>query len=183
MIKYSCFQINQILLFSSFSIQLKNMSEGKTEFQLKSPPEDGISAVEFCPKTSGNNLLLVSSWDRTIRLYDIVRNEQRLAVSSGMPVLDCAWQDQARVLAAGLDKTLKIVDINSSQERMLGQHDAGVKCVDYSEQYNTIITGSWDGTVKTWDPRTEVACTGTHNQTDKVRDVNVIYNTYWSQHY
>ena len=42
------------------------MSEGKTEYQLKSPPDDGISAVEFCP--SANNLLLVSSWDRTIRL-------------------------------------------------------------------------------------------------------------------
>lgn len=142
------------------------MSEGKTEYQLKSPPDDGISAVEFCP--SANNLLLVSSWDRTIRLYDISRNEQRAAVSSSMPVLDCAWQDQARVLAGGLDKTVKIIDVNSSQERVLGQHEKGVKCVDYSPEYNVIMTGSWDNTVKTWDPRTEVACTGTHNQTDKV---------------
>ena len=61
----------------------ENMSEGKTEYQLKSPPEDGISAVEFSP--SQNNMLLVSSWDRTIRLYDITSNEQKLAVSSGMP--------------------------------------------------------------------------------------------------
>ena len=51
---------------------------------------------------------------------------------------------------------------------MLGQHEKGVKCVDYSPEYNVIMTGSWDNTVKTWDPRTEVACTGTHNQTDKV---------------
>ena len=58
--------------------------------------------------------------------------------------------------------------MNSSQERVLGQHEKGVKCVDYSPEYNVIITGSWDNTVKTWDPRTEVACTGTHNQTDKV---------------
>jgi len=85
-----------------------------------------------------------------------------------MPVLDCAWQDQARVLAGGLDKTVKIIDVNSSQERVLGQHEKGVKCVDYSPEYNVIMTGSWDNTVKTWDPRTEVACTGTHNQTDKV---------------
>ena len=50
------------------------MSEGKTEYQLKSPPEDGISAVEFCPTST--NMLLVSSWDRTIRLYEVGKNEQ-----------------------------------------------------------------------------------------------------------
>ena len=142
------------------------MSEGKTEYQLKSPPEDGISAVEFCPTST--NMLLVSSWDRTIRLYEVGKNEQRLAVSSAMPVLDCAWQDQARVLAGGLDKCVKLIDVNSSQERVLGQHEAAVKCVDHSPEFNVTISGSWDGTVKTWDPRTEVACTGTHAQTDKV---------------
>ena len=150
------------------SSAFQRMSEGKTEYQLKSPPEDGISAVEFCP--SQNSMLLVSSWDRTIRLYDVAKNEQRLAVSNSMPVLDCAWQDQARVLAGGLDKTLKIVDVNSSQERVLGQHDNAVKCVEYSPEHSVIVTGSWDGTCKTWDPRAEAANTGTHNQTDKVSD-------------
>jgi len=147
------------------------MSEGKTEYQLKSPPEDGISAVEFSP--SQNNMLLVSSWDRTIRLYDITSNEQKLAVSSGMPVLDCAWQDQSRVLSGGLDKSVKIIDVNSSQERVLGQHENSVKCVENAPEHNIIITGSWDGTCKTWDPRAEAANTGTHNQTDKVYSMSV----------
>ena len=127
------------------------MSEGKTEYQLKTPPEDGITAVEFCPHSPG--LLLVSSWDKTVRLYDVTSNTQRAAVSSSLPVLDCAWQDQSRVLSAGLDKAVKIIDVNSSQERVLGYHEAAVKCVEYSPEFNTIITGSWDGSVKTWDPR------------------------------
>ena len=83
------------------------MSEGKTEYQLKSPPEDGISAVEFCPHSP--SLLLVSSWDKTVRLYDVAANTQRAAVSNSLPVLDCAWQDQSRVLSGGLDKAVKMM--------------------------------------------------------------------------
>ena len=127
------------------------MSEGKTEYQLKSPPDDGISSVQFCPHSP--SLLLVSSWDKTVRLYDVASNTQRAAVSCSLPVLDCAWQDQSRVLSAGLDKSVKIIDVNTSQERILGCHEAGVKCVEYSPEFNMIITGSWDGSVKTWDPR------------------------------
>ena len=35
-----------------------------------------------------------------------------------------------------------------------------------------VITGSWDSTVKTWDPRT-TSCTGTYNQPDKVYSMSL----------
>jgi cell cycle arrest protein BUB3 len=45
------------------------MSETSSEFVLKNGPDDGISAVKFGPHS--NQLLLVSSWDSSVRLYDV----------------------------------------------------------------------------------------------------------------
>ena len=40
---------------------------------------------------------------------------------------------------------------------------------NYVNEYNffQVVTGSWDGTVKIWDARTN-SCTGTYTQPDKV---------------
>ena len=45
------------------------------EFELSSPPSDGISSLCFSPMPA--NFLLVTSWDQTVRLYDVVNNSQR----------------------------------------------------------------------------------------------------------
>jgi len=147
------------------------MTESRTEYKLKSPPEDGISNVTFGPNSS--QFLLVSSWDKKVRLYDIVSNNQRCSYAHSMPVLDCTFQDPIHVWSGGLDNTLKCYDINSSQESALGTHDNAIKCVEYSGDLNVIVTGSWDGTVKVWDQRSQNPCTGVYNQPDKVYTMSV----------
>jgi cell cycle arrest protein BUB3 len=64
--------------------------ESRTEFKIKSPPTDAISAVEFGPNST--QFLLVSSWDSTVRLYDIHANTLRLKYNHDLPVLDVAFQ-------------------------------------------------------------------------------------------
>lgn len=64
-------------------------SEVPNEFKLNSCPTDGISAVKFAPNTS--QFLLASSWDCTVRLYDITENTQRFKYSHSAPVLDCCF--------------------------------------------------------------------------------------------
>ena len=46
----------------------------KVEFELEKAPEDGITCVEFCP-APGSPLLLCSSWDCCLRLYDVQSNQ------------------------------------------------------------------------------------------------------------
>ena len=52
-------------------------------------------------------------------------------------------------------------------ETMIGAHDAPIRCVEYSQEINAVVTGSWDSTVKMWDPRSP-APAGTFTQPDKV---------------
>ncbi|XP_014384337.1 PREDICTED: homeobox protein HMX3, partial [Myotis brandtii] len=60
---------------------------GSNEFKLNQPPEDGISSVKFSPNTS--QFLLVSSWDTSVRLYDVPANSLRLKYQHSGAVLDC----------------------------------------------------------------------------------------------
>ncbi|CAH1440122.1 unnamed protein product [Lactuca virosa] len=39
------------------------------------------------------------------------------------------------------------------REDLLGRHDAPVRCIEYSYATGKVITGSWDKTLKCWDPR------------------------------
>lgn len=54
-----------------------------------------------------------------------------------------------------------------SLETIIGTHENAVRCIEFSSETNAIITGSWDSTIKLWDPRA-VRCMGTYAQPDKV---------------
>ncbi|KAJ3663012.1 hypothetical protein Zmor_007324 [Zophobas morio] len=69
--------------------------KSQTEYKLKSPPEDAISAVKFGPNT--NQFLLVSSWDGTVRLYDVTTNNLRHKYTHDAPVLDCCFTERRRL--------------------------------------------------------------------------------------
>ncbi|XP_046844256.1 mitotic checkpoint protein BUB3-like [Xenia sp. Carnegie-2017] len=135
------------------------------EFTIDSPPLDTISSVNFSPKSA--NFLLVSSWDDSVRLYDVVGNKQRLTYNHKGPVLDCCFSDGVHCFSGGLDCALKTYDFNASAEQELGRHEAAIKCVEFCNQMGVVVTGSWDKTVKLWDPR-QPQPTGTYSQPDKV---------------
>lgn len=59
------------------------------EFKLSNPPEDLISAVKFGPKS--NQYMAASSWDGTLRFYDVAANQLRQKFLKEAPILDCAF--------------------------------------------------------------------------------------------
>lgn len=75
------------------------MGDSTNEFTLNSPPTDGISAVKFQPGSS--QLLLVSSWDTSVRLYDVQSNTQRMQYNHSAPVLDCVFHDAVHSYSGG----------------------------------------------------------------------------------
>lgn len=66
------------------------VAESRTEFKLKTLPEDAISSVKFAPKS--NQFLLVSSWDCSVRLYDVTANTERHKYTHELPVLDVCFR-------------------------------------------------------------------------------------------
>lgn len=51
---------------------------------------------------------------------------------------------------------------------VIGHHDKPIKCVEYSPETNTVVTGSWDNTLKLWDPRSPGGGASTFPQPEKV---------------
>lgn len=147
-----------------------SVSETPNEFKLSNMPSDGISAVKFGPHSK--QFLLVSSWDETVRLYDVVADTQRFKYTHSAPVLDCCFYDAVHSFSGGLDQTLKMYDFNTNTDQPVGTHDAAIRCVEYSPDVNCVITGSWDCTVKLWDPRNPSAV-GSLSQPDKVYTMSV----------
>ncbi|KAK6185395.1 hypothetical protein SNE40_007640 [Patella caerulea] len=146
------------------------MTDTPSEFKIKEPPSDGITATKFGPTSS--QFLLVSSWDTTVRLYDVIANNQRMIYNHSDPVLDCCFQDSVHSFSGGVDNTLKMYDFNTQSETIVGTHDKPIRCVEYGADVNVVVTGSWDSTVKLWDPRTP-CCAGSFTQPDKVYTLSV----------
>ena len=137
-----------------------------SEFKLHNAPNDGISAVKFLNGSS--EFLLASSWDNSVRMYDVDENVLIHSYKHTMAVLDCCFTDKNHAYSGGLDKVLKCYDFAAQKETIVGSHDDAIRCVHYCPEVNVIITGSWDKTVKLWDPRMP-ACAGSFKQPNKVR--------------
>ena len=52
-------------------------------------------------------------------------------------------------------------------ETVLGNHEEAIKCVEFCPEVSVLVTGSWDQTVKLWDPRMGRSA-GSFSQPDKV---------------
>lgn len=121
--------------------------------KLPHAPLDCISRVRFAP-IAGSSLLLVSSWDSHVRLYDAAAGRLMGLHKHSMAVLDCTFLlDTSRFLSVGLEKRLVTCDFQSQQELFIGEHDEAIKCVEFHAPTQQVFTGSWDRTLRSWDLR------------------------------
>ncbi|KAF4364400.1 hypothetical protein F8388_006977 [Cannabis sativa] len=145
--------------------------------ELINPPSDGISNLRF---SNHSDHLLVSSWDKSVRLYDASANVLRGEFMHGGAVLDCCFHDDSSGFSAGADNTVRRLVFNYNKEDILGRHDAPVRCVEYSYAAGQLITGSWDKTLKCWDPRgasgQERTLVGTYAQPERVYSLSLVGN-------
>lgn len=138
--------------------------QGPQEFELAAPPSDGITNITFCP---GTNFLLVSAWDMTVRVYDVLNNIPKTQYRHKAAVLDCTFPDKTRAFSGGLDRAVKMFELNTSTETILGDHEKAVRCLEYSTPHDLLISGGWDAALKTWDAR-QKGCVGTYELPSKI---------------
>jgi len=114
-----------------------------------SPPSDGVTVLRFSRTT---DRFLAASWDSCLRLY---QGEQCIFTSkTSTPILDCNFRDERAAFSAGLDGQVLSHNFEAETAGALhGTHLKPIKCVEWCEEKNLIISGGWDRLVKFWDPR------------------------------
>jgi len=102
-------------------------------------------------------LLLVSSWDMSVNLYDVEGNKKLVTYKHECPILDvCFLQNEEYCCSVGSDGHIILKNISVDRRfplQPIGKHDLGVRKCIFNRDKNMLMTGSWDTTVKIFDPR------------------------------
>ncbi|KAB1208063.1 Mitotic checkpoint protein BUB3.3 [Morella rubra] len=114
------------------------------------PIRDAISRIEFAPKS---NNLLISSWDSTLRLYDVDGSVLRLEAPSEAALLDCCFQNESVAFSAGSDGFVRRYDLHSGILDTIGNHDDIATSISYSNETCQVISAGFDKKIIFWDTR------------------------------
>ncbi|XP_047257462.1 mitotic checkpoint protein BUB3.1 [Capsicum annuum] len=106
--------------------------------------------------SSGEGGYEVRGEDEMVRLYDVSANAMKEEFMHGGPVLDCCFYDASSGFSASTDNTVR-------------------------RMYRQVTTGSWDRTLKCWDPRgasggQEHTLVGTYPQPERVYSLSLVGN-------
>jgi len=133
--------------------------------ELMLPPTDAISSVNFCP--SSNNLL-VTSWDKSVRCYDVNSNTIKWQYNHTIPVLDGCFPEKTKAFSADIQGLVKCYDPVAGVERELGSHKSGAKSIVYNTTTQQLFSGGWDSQLKVWDTRLKEAEISCHDLESKI---------------
>ncbi|XP_052198725.1 mitotic checkpoint protein BUB3.3 isoform X2 [Diospyros lotus] len=131
----------------------------RTCLKFESPIQDAVSRLRFAPKS---NNLLISSWDSSLRLYDVDSLTLRVEARCEAALCDCCFQDESIAFTAGSDCCIRRYDLDSQIHDVIGNHDDVVSCVEYSDETRQLVSAGWDKKIIFWDARS-TKCLGCLN--------------------
>lgn len=132
----------------------KVMKDDWLELELEKGIEDAISRTRFAPHS---NNLLISSWDSSLRLYDVDASLLRLQAPSQAPLLDCCFQNDVVAFAVATDGLVRRYNLHSGLVDTVGGHDDMATCIEYSSETCQLLTSGFDKKLLLWDTHMEKA--------------------------
>ncbi|CAE7660451.1 BUB3.1 [Symbiodinium microadriaticum] len=114
--------------------------------------------MDFSPQS---NLLLLSSWDSTVRLYNTDANRRLETFNFPGAMLSCSLRDDDSGFACGLDCSVHMLNSVKGTSQPMGSHTAPASCLDWCPQTSLLYSGSWDSTVAAWDARSATGAPAT----------------------
>eukprot|EP01113_Clastostelium_recurvatum_P025983 TRINITY_DN3119_c0_g1_i2.p1 TRINITY_DN3119_c0_g1~~TRINITY_DN3119_c0_g1_i2.p1 ORF type:complete len:345 (+),score=70.76 TRINITY_DN3119_c0_g1_i2:65-1099(+) len=146
-------------MFSSLASAAGGQHNPNKDYEVPSAPTDGISSLTWSPRS---NHLVAGSWDSHLRCWEVYNTPTNATPKTGIkydaPVLCTAWSgDGTRVFAGGCDSKAQVWNLATNQLTQVAQHSAPIKSIHWIEELQTVVTGSWDKTIKYWDTRSPTA--------------------------
>ncbi|KIK03821.1 hypothetical protein K443DRAFT_461558 [Laccaria amethystina LaAM-08-1] len=147
---------------------------------IPSLPFDTISTIRYSP--TDPDQLLVSSWDTTVRFYQIgergvKESEAKAKFDHRAPVLACCFSDATHGYSGGLDTSVRELDLSTERMTNLGTHNDSISSMSFSQANNVLITGSWDRTIRFWDPRAQTHQQSSHETPERVYTLDLVNHT------
>jgi WD40 repeat protein len=134
---------------SDETIKLWDLTSGKELYTLRGH-QDSVNSIRFSP--DGRTLVSVSD-DRKLKLWNIVSGKEINTISGYKgSIEDVSYSPDGKTLAfAGLNETIKLLDIEWGVLRTLRGHKGAISSISYSPDGKTLVSASWDGTVHLWN--------------------------------
>eukprot|EP00993_Chasmostoma_nieuportense_P001996 NODE_2829_length_1083_cov_13.547071_g2698_i0.p1 GENE.NODE_2829_length_1083_cov_13.547071_g2698_i0~~NODE_2829_length_1083_cov_13.547071_g2698_i0.p1 ORF type:complete len:352 (+),score=95.60 NODE_2829_length_1083_cov_13.547071_g2698_i0:54-1058(+) len=124
------------------------------DLEVPQPPNEQISCLALGAAQGGHHLF-AGSWDNQIRCWQIQQGNVTPKASTSAhaaPVLCLQATQEGICFSGACDNTVKMWQVGTEPET-IGQHDQPVSTIRSVPEINAVMTGSWDKTVKLWDPR------------------------------
>ncbi|CAB3408495.1 unnamed protein product [Caenorhabditis bovis] len=150
---------NKSTIFGQSSNSTALNSSNNDDFLVDGAPDDTVQVIKFSPQPQDKPMLACGSWDGTIRVWmvnDSGTIEGKAQQNIGAPVMDLAWLDDGtKIFIAAADKDVRLWDLASNQMAVVGTHDGPVKTCHWinGNNYQCLMTGSFDKTLRFWDMR------------------------------
>lgn len=130
-----------------------------TAVTLHPSPEDAVSRVAF---NSTGDTVLASTWAGTVSLHGTTTGALRTeAKRHNCALLDAGWDSAGtQLFAVALDGSVlaaSMHDASITPWRTIGNHKGAVRSLvpAIGPTSALVLTGGWDGAIRTWDPRVE----------------------------
>jgi WD40 repeat protein len=138
------------LRLSETAIGLYDPATGKLSEQLTVAPLRAVTG--FHP--DGRRLMVHAPSPRTLRLIDIERGQEVWSHTFEVDTGAVAWRGDGRLLAAGAsDQRIYVWDMAADRlQSVLEGHQNTVVDLRFTHAGGLLISYSWDGTTRVWDP-------------------------------
>ncbi|KAH9386037.1 mRNA export factor [Nematocida major] len=152
------------------------------DFMVQQPPTDTISSIKYSPV---EDLLTACSWDGSVYIYapsnpsshESMCLKTSIPNPNNSPILCSCFSGDGRFLFTGsADGVIRAIDMTNGSSSDLGAHTLAVSSMAFTNA-GTLVTGSWDKTVKVWSINNMQAPPKELIMEDKVYDIDSKMNT------